>query len=158
MKYSLYIISIFILITVTACTKKCPCYPARIYLNYIGFLNSETDTVIIRRFQKGSSFLLIKDTGILSINNSGYYPHNDTMHIRTDVESLILRSGFDYELFLPATNKLSRISDINEELKEDYCISRNLNGCINPISSFKLDGQPALMNPAYPNVYKTINY
>ena len=75
------------------------------------------------------------------------------MHIRTEIESLILRSTYDYELHLPAANKLSRISEINEEPTEDNCVARNLNSCINPISSFKLDGQPITMNLNYPNVY-----
>jgi Fe-S-cluster containining protein len=153
MRYLILIITILTFFIAGSCGKKCPCYPARIYLNYIDFKVSETDTITVRRYIKGSGFLSLYDTGIISVTNSGYYPHTDTMHIRTDIESLILRSDYDYELFLPVPNKISRIHDIQEEFREDGCISRNLNGCINQINAFKLDNQPVSFDHDYPNVY-----
>lgn len=154
MRYLILVIIILFVFTTGSC-KKCPCAQATLYFDYIKFQQSETDTVIIRRYIKGSGFTSLHDTGIINTINSNYYLYGDTMSITIYIDSLKLRSNYDYELLLPGANKLNRIHDIQEEPTEYECMGRNLHGCNNIISTLKLDGQPVFLHPRFPD-YPTV--
>jgi hypothetical protein len=124
------------------CSKKCPCDTGGINMNFVGFTNQETDTIIMRSFVRGSNFSNLSDTFKITAANSGFYLSNDTLHISIRLRSPGIESTNDYEFQLNQNNLKYRLSDFAETREEELCYQRNLNGCRNIITSVKVNGQP----------------
>jgi hypothetical protein len=77
--------------------------------------------------------------------NSSYDRFNDTLQIGNSFGGDNgLKSKYDYEIYLPQTNRIFRISEINEEITHTSgggLFSMDKRGCVNPVKSYKLNGQ-----------------
>lgn len=129
-------------IVCSSCIADVPCGRAFLNINMISFPNSETDEMIIKKFIKGSGFATTVQTFTINRNNSWYYQRpGDTLEIGNVFgNDGGLTSDFDYELNIPTTGVVYRISDIEEKknsrkwtLKKVYCL--------NNITSYKLNNQ-----------------
>ncbi|HEY6435833.1 MAG TPA: hypothetical protein VIY47_04530 [Ignavibacteriaceae bacterium] len=127
------------------------CSEATLSISLIGFTSDETDTVIVRKFTKSANFTTILDTFLLNETNSSYYLENDTLKINaaygTD-DGLLSR--FDYEIYMPENNELYQISEIMEVYRSISNSGCTKEGCINSITSYKIDGK---LIPAEEYVY-----
>lgn len=123
-----------------SCGKKCTCSPGGLDIEFVGFTLTEVDTVVVRKFHKGTNFLSQIDSAILNTNNSGYTQSNDTIFFQELYRSPYFESINDYELFFPEPNLTYRLTDIREIIVEENCIQRNLHGCRNQITSVKING------------------
>ena len=132
-------------ICLLSCGKDIPCDDATSTLNFISFPDTETDTIILKRFTKATNFVTPVDTFFFNKLNSSYAVFSDTLEIGNSFGGDNgLKSKYDYEIYLPQTNKIFRISEIIEEFTHTRgggLFSMDKRGCVNPIKSYKLNGQ-----------------
>lgn len=115
-------------------------------ISTVGLTAVEIDTIILRKFTKGSNFTSRIDT--LSINpfNALFqfpYTTKDTSFMGILSEDVLLRSKYDYEIFIPSVGKLVRITAISEpqQRMKKGLFSTTKEYCINAIQSYQQDGR-----------------
>ncbi len=138
--------------TLTACCYEVDCEQENLNFGLVSFKTSDIDTIIFRKYEANSNFQSLKDTmKITNINvlNPSRSVSGDTVvflmsNYPSDNIKFQLKAGNDYEIFIPGTLKLTRITDILEQkTKRKNCdISDGNRTCYNPIIGFKVDGQP----------------
>ena len=118
-----------------------PCSKADLQFCLVDFSDSESDTIIIRRFVKGNFSSLLDSFSISHIN---YARSNDTLEMVAFPGTALLQSDYDYEIYFPETGKLISVTEISEEqryLKKKGIFSTTKEGCVNQITSYMQDGQ-----------------
>ena len=128
-------------------------------ISTIGFTAAEIDTIILRKFTKGSGFASKIDT--LSVNSSNAlfqfpYTTKDTSFMGVLSPDVLLKSKYDYEIYIPAVNKLVSITAISEpqqKMRKGF-LSTTKEYCINAIQSFQQDGRMVTpQNNWQPEIY-----
>jgi len=155
MKYLLIVIAFDLLLV--GCCYEVDCEQENINFGLVSFTQSEADTIVFRKYQAKSNFQILEDTmQIANINVLTPVIRNDTIlfwtsNSRTTNIKFQLSAGNDYEIFIPAANKLARITDIVEQkTKIKHCdISDGNKICYNPLISFRVDGQLKTSEPFY---------
>jgi hypothetical protein len=132
----LLIIPVMILLTLAACSKTCYCKPALLNLNYVSFTPAETDTVILRRYDRNSNFNQLLDTFVLTTQTADFNYNKDTLSIHAKDEASRLRSFYNYVLYLPSLNRSDSLSGINELYDREKGNSNLECTCTNRILSF----------------------
>ncbi len=131
------LLGIFFLIS---CARQ-PCQMANSIPALVSFSQAETDTVVVRRFSKATNFTTLKDTFLLTSANANFQRMNDTTLLLQNIDQYnIITSIYDYEIFIPKANKLFKISDVVEKIQTTNAGLGKV-GCINPITSYKINGQ-----------------
>ena len=127
-------------------------------ISTVGLTAVEIDTMILRKFTKGSNFTSRIDT--LSINPSNAlfqfpYTTKDTSFMGVLSPDILLKSKYDYEIFIPAVNKLVRITAISEpqQRMKKGLFNTTKEYCVNAIQSFQQDGQMVTPNTWQPEIY-----
>lgn len=117
-----------------SCKRKCPCIPADQLIQIISFSKDETDTIIVRRYTKGTNYQTLQDSVLIDSSNCNYIYVGDTLQLATS--SLIghITSNFDFEIFIPSVKRLIKISDITEQQSEGLC-----GRCVNLITKYLMD-------------------
>ncbi len=132
-------------ISLLSCGKDVPCDDETSTLSFISFPDTETDTIILRRFTKATNFNTPIDTFLLNKFNSSYSKYNDTLEIGNSFGGDNgLKSKYDYEIYIPQTNRLFRVNDIVEDFlhtRGGGLFSWDKRGCVNTIKSYRLNGQ-----------------
>ena len=151
------LIAIVSLLTLVGCCYEVDCDQNNLNFGLISFAQADIDTLVFRKYQANSNFQKLKDTmqitniNVLTPAFSGDTVLFLTSNIRTTNIKFQLVAGEDYEIFIPGTNKLTRITDILEQktTRKNCDISDGNKGCDNPIISFKIDGQLKTSEPFY---------
>jgi hypothetical protein len=137
-----------------SCARQ-PCLRANSAIALISFTNAESDTVILRRFTRSTDFVTLKDTFILSSVIGNFQMRNDTTFIFQYVDQYnAITSTYDYEVSIPKANKVFRISNVTEDIRSIHAGLGKVN-CINPIISYKLNGQLISGKNNYDFIYLT---
>ena len=133
-----YLVPIFCcLLCFISCSRTCPCQPAFAPFQIVSFSPAESDTVIVRRFIKGTNFQTLNDSALIDSTNSSYTQRGvDTLELGAVDTTGHIASGFDYEIYIPAVNKLTKITDVTEQYEEGPC-----GRCTDFIKSYIKDGQ-----------------
>jgi hypothetical protein len=134
------VLSLQLIFILVSC-GNCPCIPADLNISFAGFSDAECDTLVLKKFRKGSNYNNQQDSILLTgivFNRS-----NDTLKMVAFPGNAVLESRYDYQLEIPAINRQFRIGDINEIQEEQHCGIFNTNkvACINSITSYKVDGK-----------------
>ena len=129
-----------IVTSITISCRDCPCIRANLNFGLVNFTEAQTDTIILRRFDKSTNFSIQIDSMPFYNSNFGAFPDTLLSYHPPDV---YLVSDYNYEIFFPDPGKLFRISEINEVISEQRCypLAREKVDCVNEITSFKLNGQ-----------------
>jgi hypothetical protein len=141
MKWMLALSAVSLL--VSSCGKKCPCEPTPILPAYVAYAPSEIDTIVVRRFVKGSNFSQRIDSVMLTPANAGYVTKGDTTQIYMATGPIRITDNNDWQIFNPYDNKLITISEISIEERETHCggiFSMDRQPCFSLVSSFKKNG------------------
>jgi hypothetical protein len=130
-------------IILLSCRRPEPCQEATSILNFVSFSNTETDSIVLKQYVKNGAFDSLMNSTVITRNNSIYNSSNDTLHIQTPNDGEYgLQSAFDYEVYMPAANKLFQISHITEQPTEiNMGLSLDKRGCVNPVKSYTLNGK-----------------
>ena len=136
-----FFLGLLIVITLFAC-KEYPCNKAISEISFIAFQRNETDTIIIRKFEKATNFNQLVDTFLLNQFNSSYNLSNDTFTVSSTYgNDMGLLSKYDYEVYLPQINRDYKLTEITEDIQSRNAgLSMDKVGCINPIKSYKING------------------
>ena len=144
------LIFLFVFLLLFSSCKECPCSKAELKFDLVGFSDTEADSIVIRQFDRNGNFNTKRDSFL--IDHAGFIRFVDTLKMVAFPGNALLESRFDYEIFFPASNSLYRITEINEQMSTQRCgglFGVEKVGCINPINSFKLNGN--LLIPHFPN-------
>lgn len=115
-----------------------PCEPAELRFRLVGFSDAESDTLVLRRFQKNSSTII---DSITSYNNIRYARFGDTLVPEAYSSYLLMQSKYDYQLYFPGAGRLFQITELSEEVSSHKKSGfSDKTGCINPMSSCRVDG------------------
>ncbi|HYC27945.1 MAG TPA: hypothetical protein VEB42_04000 [Chitinophagaceae bacterium] len=133
-----------IITAAASCGKKCTCEFETIPPAFVGYNNSEIDTIIIKRFEKGSNFSRQVDSFTLTVSNTVYSrTGTDTTLVYPQNTSQRLSEDSDWQLTNPFDNRTIRVSDIVVEKRVSHCggiFSMDKQYCISPVASFNRDG------------------
>ena len=141
------LVACFACTTLFACSDL-PCGRASALVVLLSFTDMEADSVVIRRYHKGSGFSFLADTLLLRRGVSHFSRRGDTLLVLeafSDIES-----AFDYEIDLPRAGRLFRLTEIYEPQTWDR---HRKTYCINPIRSYRLDGQLVSGEEQYNRIY-----
>jgi len=134
---------LILIVSIISC-HDCICVPSDgLRLGMISFSSTEIDTLITRKFSKGSNFSKQIDTTIFDQNNVMFTAQNDTFQMGSWKGDILLSSKYDYQVFIPAINRTISVTEITEPQLEGDC--RGKVACGNIITSVKLNGALAPM-------------
>ena len=137
MKFILFLL-IFFVLAVTSCEKQC--IKAQTAFSLIGFSDAEADTIILRKFSKGS-FSQPLDTVLLE--HILFQRSHDTLNIVASPGFVTMFSDYNYEIFFPEPAKLLTITDIieNENTMNQDLFSCKKDACSNTITGYTVNGE-----------------
>jgi hypothetical protein len=136
-------------IVLYSCSKTEECLPDYVQPVLISYSQSDMDTIVFRRYITGTNFqqqvdsVFIKEIRILEP-----YPIGDSTYLFIRKNLLFnLHSGYDYEIYIPSTRRLVRVTEIVESPRVQKKRGFITSPCYSPIISFKRDG--VLQNGKY---------
>lgn len=139
-----YIYLLLLMQNLISCCRTEDCETGYLNIAAINFSRQESDTFILRRFKENTTYNQLIDTLLLARNINSFYTDKglDTSFvILNESNPFRLTTGYDYELFFPATSTLRRISNIVESKNhQKVCATTNGRRCYNNINSYKVDG------------------
>jgi hypothetical protein len=141
-----FILSINLFFAVSSCGSYNCGEAEGLRISTISLTPSEIDTIILRKYIKGSAFTNLIDTLIMDSTNALFqfpFTNKDTSFLGILKPEVLIKSKYDYEIYIPAINKLVKITDINEpqqKMKRGF-LSTDKTYCINIIQSFQQDGK-----------------
>ena len=129
---------LFASIAFLASCHHCVCAPSDgLKLGMISFDSTDVDTIIIKKFQKGSNFSQLIDSLQWDQSRVNFRKHTDTFQMASWAGDILLHSQYDYLVFIPAANRMFSVVEINEPQRMDECRGKVM--CINSIVSVKLN-------------------
>jgi hypothetical protein len=138
----------------TSCGKTCYCNTQELGLRYVGFPFSQTDTVVVYRYSRNSSFGSAIDTTTLAPQNANFAVTADTLSISGEGLRQKIWSLNDYILYLPAINRRDTIRSIYEVQEQVEGGSDLECNCTNRIISYRHnDSTYKARDPWNPAVY-----
>jgi hypothetical protein len=130
---------IAILIFFISCGKKYDCPNELLLPVYKGYAINEIDTVIVKRFQKGSNFSSFIDSVLLA---APFSRKGDTTYISSYNYPAYFDGSTDIQITNPFDNKKTSVSNVNHKTEETrnsvFAMDRQL--CVSPVTSFTIDG------------------
>lgn len=154
-----YILPLFFACTVFCSCGSYNCGEAEgLRISTVGLTAAEIDTIILRKFTKGSNFSSRVDTISINASNALFqfpYTTKDTSFMGVLSDEVLLKSKYDYEIYIPSVNRLARITAISEPQQgmKKGLFSTTKEYCVNVIQSFQQDGQMVTPNSWQPEVY-----
>jgi hypothetical protein len=135
----LRILAFLFIITFLNSCHHCICASSDgLRLGMISFSATEIDTIITRKFSKGSNFSSQIDSTIMNQTTVMFNAQNDTFQMGSWRGDILLSSKYDYQIFIPAVNRTINIIEINEPQLEGDCRGKVM--CGNIITSVRLNG------------------
>jgi hypothetical protein len=98
------------------------CGDPQIQTAFVNYASSDIDTFILRKFKAADNYQTLLDTFKVSKEWPGVYSisaDTTTVFIADGIHGL--KAGFDWQIFIPATNKTIFISNIVSEKKTGTC-------------------------------------
>ena len=143
-----FTVSVLLLLhLVASCTEEYDCIDTQIQPAFINYSPLDIDTLILRRFKENDNYRTLIDTFVVRYGSNSYYEtFNDTTSVLVSDGKNGIKSGFDWQLFVPVKRKSVLISDIVSERKtgkRGYGIFSLGVGtdCVNNIYSAKINNK-----------------
>ncbi|MDQ3682666.1 MAG: hypothetical protein M3352_06290 [Bacteroidota bacterium] len=106
-------------------------------MNFINFDSTEVDTVILKKYEKGTGFVQQIDTTFFQEGDYRIKRRGDTIYFPVRSGDFGLTKQFDYIIVLPQTFTEFKITEIVIEQIRSSCAGKVQ--CGNPIISLKID-------------------
>lgn len=107
------------------CKAECP--HTTMDLKFVGYQNTDIDTVWVEKFKSGSNFQVVMDTIRAGIQEPSY----DTLFLFIDN----IDANADYQVSGPSLSRKYRVSDLHTSSKRCSC-----GGHFQQVSGYMLDG------------------
>jgi len=147
MRNGLLILSFISFLVFLGACGDYPCTKAELNYRLIGFSDAESDTIILRRLQKNS--LTVQDSFVFDPSNPiRFVRFGDTLFMVAYTSDALMQSDHDYQLYFPGAARTVHITDIMEKQsygKNPGPFNSKKVGCVNEITSCKMDGQSAIL-------------
>lgn len=137
------IIALFIFAILFSSCGESPCAKTELRYALVGFSDSESDSIVLRRFTK-NTFQLIDTFEFIEPTPLRFSRSNDTLKMAAIPGTALLESNYDYQIYFPKAGKLFTITVIVEEQlaeKKGGLFNTKKPMCLNRISSCKVNGQ-----------------
>ena len=144
---SLFVILI-LAIAASGCNKNCRCPEEGINFGFVSYADSEIDTIIITRYQKGRNFSDPVDSFALNAAVSTRSRSGDTTFITVQTVFHRLADRYDVRVFNPFDGSTTLISDIELDVQPADCgnmFGRDPEQCTSPITGFRKNGVPTTL-------------
>lgn len=137
----------------TGCnTRWVPCLNQYVTPAFVGFKNTDLDTLVIREYKMDDNFLTLLDTAVIITDNAELTSgtSNDTTFVELNVisgEEKYLFPDHDWQIYIPAQNRAVSMSGFESPQTNHRCgiLGGDLcPGCANPINSLFQDGQQVI--------------
>jgi hypothetical protein len=128
-----------ILISMQACKYDCA-RSTGMRVNFISFTIQEVRPFTIKKYSKNSNFAQLIDSVLVDENTINYQWNNDTLNAVRLFMNTKLLSDFDYQISIPATGSIYKITEITEPQLEGRKSNKKIM-CGNQITSCKINGQ-----------------
>ncbi len=136
------------------CSRHVPCSDTGIEVGFIGFLKSDFDSVILRKYEANSNYQQLVDTSFFINDSNTVYQRNDTILPNSGYQRYGIETGNDWQIYLPKAHRLISISNIKTEQNSIRCqftITKSQCYCINKIYSVQLDNVVVDLSNVNPN-------
>jgi hypothetical protein len=143
---------LFLLVTLSflSCTPSATCRTNQINPVFIGFTESEIDTIILRKYTTNGNFSELLDTMLIDMTGAPQYTYRYAVHhdstifciIVVDSSVTAIGAGYDWRVYIPSRNKTISISEIENGPHVGIAF------CPDPVASFQQDGLP-IVSPEY---------
>jgi hypothetical protein len=131
-----------------SCRSKCSCIAAPgLNPSLISLGASIADTIILKKFSKGSGFGSFLDSTLIDRSNSLYQTHQDTTDLM--IYNAALYSSYDYEILFPPSGLVIKITGIDESHTEGTCPDKTQ--CVDPINSYEINDSLITRDDPYGN-------
>ena len=137
MRLNIFIFLALSTITLLFSCKEYQCSKADLRFGLIGFSDAEADTIILRRFDKTNP-TTPKDTFLLT---ERFKRRSDTLEMVAFSSNALMQSDYTYEIIIPQSGSFIRIIEIAEEQRSIRLGLTDKVGCVNFITSCKLNDQ-----------------
>ncbi len=148
-------LTLVLLITCFSCSRNIDCTDPPILTSFISFSQNSLDTLVFRKFVKGTNFQTLVDTVYITqqyvrlIEQRG-----DTSNVILHNPELYPKPGFDWQIFVPEINRTISITDITKSDKTTKCAAMQMPVnclCYDEILTLKVDNQLGVLqtNPGY---------
>ena len=144
------------LIIMLAACEKYPCQRSiGMRLAFVSFTEAETDTIVVKRFIKGTKLGQLLDSAVVDTALVKYTNRGDTLFPSELHAATLLTSLYDYQVLIPDRNRMFTITDITEEEKKGRAgfLSPARDACYNPIRAYTLNGSIKTLEPNREVVY-----
>lgn len=136
-KTCMFIIVVLLTAIVAGCGTE-QCINGPVNLSFVSFPATATDTIVLKQYFKNATFDSLLQSTTFTKATGSYNQAGDTL----SVGQAYLDANYDYTIFLPAVNRLLKISHITVEQREVHLgFSTYKTECLNPIKSYTLNGQ-----------------
>jgi hypothetical protein len=121
-----------------SCGEKHPCPAQPMLAVYKGYTMSEVDTIIVKRFQKGSSFSLFKDSIVLT----GFLRQMDSTYLIYSNVAGYFDGSHDIQYINPFDHRTVSVSDvvIENASTRSSIFAMDPGDCYSPVVSYKVNG------------------
>jgi hypothetical protein len=106
-------------------------------MNFINFDSTEVDTIIIKKYEKGTTFVKQIDSTLFKEGDYRMKRNGDTISFPIRIGNFSLSPQFDYKIVLPQPSKEIKITEIIVEQVRASCAGKVQ--CLNPFISLKAD-------------------
>jgi hypothetical protein len=129
---------LFISLLLGSCSYPCG-KSSGLHLNFVSYTKAEINGFNISRYEKGSNFNTLISTNSFDTSLVGLVQRGDTIRYAYFSNDALLPSGFDYKIFIPATNTSYNITDLKEPQETGVKNGQKVY-CMNQIVSCKFNG------------------
>jgi hypothetical protein len=148
-----YCILFLVVIILFACVGEYRCANEWLRPGLKGYTYIQADSMIVKRYQKGSNFQVIIDSAFLTYPIPVLSPADTTYYFDND----IIDGEHDVKLINPFDNKTVLISDLKYDIREGKktwgCTRQE--GCSSPVISYNRDGTPVTIS-ANPQLVRVV--
>ena len=131
----------------SSCCKTVDCTAGNVEISTVNLSTADIDTFYLRRYKVNTNFAQKIDTVTFRLNENFRVVgiDMDTLSLQSFYNPSIpkqffVEAGFDYELVLPATGKISRITNVTMTSTEQKICGLAKRECDAQIQSSKVDG------------------
>lgn len=119
--------------------SKCDCVDTDVNFNFAGFTTAEISEVKVKKFSRGSGFSsLVDSTHFKHEIDYQLQQQGDTVYFTSRSGDITISKDADWQIELPAANRIFRITDIDVAQIRDDCSGKVQ--CGNPVRSMRIDG------------------
>jgi hypothetical protein len=122
-----------------ACSQ-CRCIDTDAVPNFIGFDSTEVNTVIIKKFEKGTGFSKQLDSLYFEEGDFRLRKKGDTIYFPIRTGDFGVTARFDWKIILPLINREFQLTELTGEQTRGSCAGKIQ--CVNPITFVKINAIP----------------